>query len=370
MADVRILVAVMTAQRVREDVRRAVRDAEDPIAVHRAAAARLVEVVPFERWCGLVLDPATVMVTGGFHEQGLPVERIPRLLELDCDEDVNLLPALARSPLGVSTVHLATDGQPERSARYNEVLAPSGLGRELRAVLRERSLPWGGLVLLRETCAPDFTESELRLVAEAGREIASAIRHTLFLSELRHRDAPDVPGLVLFDGDEPEVVSESARRWFTDIDDGLVPGLGLPYVVVTIAGKARAAAGPVQARLRTREGRWITLHGERLDDRRVSVVVEPTRPYELAAVICDAYGLSAREREVARLAVNGCSNREIAETLWLSQWTVQDHLKKVFDKLDVHSRSELVSRLFFDQYVPRIMTDTPVGADGWFITTT
>ncbi len=46
---------------------------------------------------------------------------------------------------------------------------------------------------------------------------------------------------------------------------------------------------------------------------------------------------------------------------------MQDHLKKVFDKLDVHSRAELVSRLFFDQYVPRIMTETPVGSDGWFI---
>lgn len=357
-----------TPERIREDVRRAVRDADEPIAVHRAAAAQLSDAVPFDRWCGLVLDPATVMATGGYHEEGLPPERIPRLLEVECTDDANVLPTLARSPLGVSTIHMATGGRPQQSARYNEVLAPSGLGRELRAVLRERNVCWGGLVLLRETSAPDFTDAELRLVAEAGEEIARAIRHTLFLTELRHRDAPDVPGMVLFDGDEVVVVSESAKRWLADVDDGLAPGHGLPYVVLTVLGKARAAAAPVQARLRTREGRWITLHGERLDDRRASVVVEPTRPYELAAVICDAYGLSARERDVARLAVNGCSNREIAEALWLSQWTVQDHLKKVFDKLDVHSRVELVSRLFFDQYVPRIMTGTPVGSDGWFIT--
>lgn len=357
-----------TAESLCDDIRRLVREAEDPIAVHRAAAARLVDAVPFDRWCGLVVDPATVMATGGYHEEGLPPERIPRLLEVECTDDVNVLPALARSPSGVSTIDLATEGRPERSARYNDVLAPSGLGRELRAVLRERNVCWGGLVLLRETSAPDFTAAELRLVAEAGEEIARALRHSLLLSELRHRDAPDVPGLVLFDGDEVAVVSESARRWFADVDDGRVPEHGLPYVVVTVLGKARSAPHPVQARLRTREGRWITLHGERLDDRRVSVVVEPTRPYELAAVICDAYGLSARERDVARLVVSGCSNREIAETLWLSQWTVQDHLKKVFEKLDVHSRGELVSRLFFDQYVPRIMTETPVGADGWFIT--
>ena len=225
-------------------------------------------------------------------------------------------------------------------------------------MLRERSVCWGGLVLLRETSAPDFTDAELRIVAEAGAEIARAIRHTLFLSELRHRDAPDVPRMVLFDGDEVEVMSESARRWLADVEDGLAPGHGLR----TPSSRSSARRAPQPAPC----GAPAHLHGsmdhaarrERLDDRRVSVVVEPTRPYELAAVICDAYGLSARERDVARLAVNGCSNREIAETLWLSQWTVQDHLKKVFDKfdkfdkLDVHSRAELVSRLFFDQYAP------------------
>ena len=58
----------------------------------------------------------------------------------------------------------------------------------------------------------------------------------------------------------------------------------------------------------------------------------------------------------------------IIERLWLSPWTVQDYIKQLFSKLDVHSRSEFVNRMFFDQYVPRVMTSTPVGADGWFIT--
>jgi DNA-binding NarL/FixJ family response regulator len=51
--------------------------------------------------------------------------------------------------------------------------------------------------------------------------------------------------------------------------------------------------------------------------------------------------LSPREREVAELVVRGSSNRQIAEHLVLSPKTVETHLRKVFDKLGVASRTEV-----------------------------
>lgn len=52
-------------------------------------------------------------------------------------------------------------------------------------------------------------------------------------------------------------------------------------------------------------------------------------------------GLSAREREVADLVCDRLTNREIAERLVISEKTVERHLARIFQKLDVHSRVEV-----------------------------
>ncbi|HET7047918.1 MAG TPA: helix-turn-helix transcriptional regulator [Solirubrobacteraceae bacterium] len=51
--------------------------------------------------------------------------------------------------------------------------------------------------------------------------------------------------------------------------------------------------------------------------------------------------LTAQEAQVARLARDGLSNADIGERLFISQHTVAYHLRKIFNKLGIASRSEL-----------------------------
>ena len=69
-------------------------------------------------------------------------------------------------------------------------------------------------------------------------------------------------------------------------------------------------------------------------------------PGEILGLVCRAYGLSNRQRELVTLVAQGQETRAIAGQMVISRYTVQDHLKSIFDKIGVHSRLELLTRLF------------------------
>lgn len=61
------------------------------------------------------------------------------------------------------------------------------------------------------------------------------------------------------------------------------------------------------------------------------------------------YNLSEREKQVLQLLVNGYSYKMIASEMFIAIDTVRSHIKKIYEKLQVNSKSEAVAKAFKDK---------------------
>lgn len=92
-------------------------------------------------------------------------------------------------------------------------------------------------------------------------------------------------------------------------------------------------------------------------------MIEPAKPEEVAWLNVAAHGLSPREEEVVGLVVRGFSNRQISQSLYISENTVQRHLSNIFEKVGVRSRKELLKCLFFENLLPGMAASRPASGE-------
>lgn len=117
---------------------------------------------------------------------------------------------------------------------------------------------------------------------------------------------------------------------------------------------------PVRDLLTTLEKLWHNRQHETLNQLKINLSTEqianirsyiarlvlefapPTRQIESATRMVEP--LSRREMEVFKLLTQGCSDKKIAESLIIARETVHKHLKNIYEKLGVHSRTEAIAR--------------------------
>jgi DNA-binding CsgD family transcriptional regulator len=337
----------------------------DSFAFRREAAKRLCSLIALDEIWWWTTDPATGFFTS-FYSIDPPCEHdfaVCHRVHANefLEPDYNKFRVLARraSPAGVLSI--GTGGHPGRSARYRDILVPMGYEHELRLALVRGPTCWGGLTLLRTEEEPDFSEADARALTRLLDPLTEGLRIGIVLGAVMTDEVTDGPGLLLLDQDaRMSAATPAAERWLEELGRDTALG-GVPEVVRSVAAAAaqledEAAASGVapRARLRSRSGRWLVVHGSRVRERddEVAIIIEEAKPSEIAPIVIDAYGLSEREAELTRLVLQGFSTKEIASELHLSPYTVQDHLKSIFEKFAVRSRRELVARLFEHHYWP------------------
>jgi DNA-binding CsgD family transcriptional regulator len=352
-------------QRAREKIGRLAGQGLDLVRFWRASTEALTRAVPYDfAPCWFTLDPASLLVTSHFDE-GVPELPPQWMIREYYQDDVNKLVDVARSRRGISTLDEATGGDPTSSPRWHFNMTLGG-DQELIAALRTPvGEVWGALGLYREPGRPLFDDAELAFVRAVAPSLAEGARRALLVGEATDPEGPDAPGLlVLSQEGEVESATPGVERWLQDLPDGDWDAGRLPSAVRAVAGRAlRTAQHPDEpgqvavSRVLSRSGTWVVLHGASLvsgESHRVAVIVEPAHPARIAPLLMSAYGLTEREQEVTRLVLQGNSTTEIAERLVVSTHTVQQHLKSIFDKTGVRSRRDLVGKVFFAHYEPRL----------------
>ncbi|HEY5857283.1 MAG TPA: helix-turn-helix transcriptional regulator [Aldersonia sp.] len=350
--------------RVRGEIAHAAAEQLDWVSYSARMSAALRTVIPHERCCWHTVDPGTILFTGSVnHNIGCSGSWLAHY-EYEV-EDVDKWAFLARSGRLAGALSLDTHGDLSRSARHRSHEA-YGIGDELRVSLVTDGIYWGAASFLRNADQPWYTAEHVRAITALAPALATGLRRSmLHVVEAEATAEHYGPGVVVFDsGGNPQSVSPAAERWIEEIVE--VPPPSTPIeskVVQAIAARARAIApgtDPLElaarSRVRTRSGSWLLLYGTRLsgvEEGCTAVIIQPATPREIAPVIALAYGLSQRECHITALCIQGRSTKEMARVMSLSVYTIQDHMKSIFDKTGVRSRGELVGQIFLEHYAPR-----------------
>lgn len=322
------------------------------------ASALVHRVVPVDSSCWATFDPATTMITStvayALDEDAAALERF---LDLEYAHPGPLAFRTLKVERRVVAVLGEDDAHVPGAAeiRARDHLAPMGFTHELRWVIGTGDAAWGGVGMLRAR-GRAFSADERAFLEQVAPLLATGLR----ASSVRGRasaaklEVPaQGPAILVFERGELASATTEGRA-ILDALASLDRGAGgLPLVVRAVA-RAAATGATVSQRAWVPGYGPVTLRGAPLGAGNAVIALEPSRPGEIVSLVAEALALTARERDVVDGVLRGLSTKELAQSLCLSPYTVQDHLKSIFEKASVDSRRELVAEVFFGFAAPQL----------------
>jgi DNA-binding CsgD family transcriptional regulator len=323
----------------------------------------LAGAVPHDAACIGPVDPDSGLITGSV-KRNIGDELDAEFLEHEyVTDDVNLFRTLALREVPVGILADATGGDPRRSSRHRDMFVPHwSLDHELRASARTDGQAWAAVALYRNGRTSGFSPAEADFLARVAGSLALGVRAGLVTAAASATTTTTATGpavLVVEPDNSVSRLTPAAQDRVAELGGSGWGALPTPVAAITSAARAlgdgRRGTVP-RLRVRTAAGQWLLVHAAPLaardgGGRQVVVTVEEARPPEIVPLVVAAFGLTGRERDVVARVLHGDSTQQIGRALHLSPYTVQDHLKAVFEKVGVGSRRELVARVYVDHYL-------------------
>ena len=347
------MVTERARRRCRERIEQLAESSLDSESLRREAIAELKLAIGFERYCVPLADPETEVVYAGVAETD-HIQELPRLLFHDASlGEPNNGTALARGRVRAGRLSGVTHGELARSRRWSESLERFGTGDELRVIARDERGIWGRFDLWRDRDDRPFDSADDKLLEDVAVHLGRALRRTAVAVRDTPPATPLEAGVLLVDeGLRPLGGTPPTWEWFQTLNPARIPYAdGVPSLVWAAIGRLAAIergedrGRPARIRIRAADGNWAVIEAARMQGMpgTFAVTIHPAGVREVLGIICRAYGLTAREREVVELIAEGLDTNDIAKRLYISPYTVQDHLKSTFEKVGVNSRLQLLT---------------------------
>jgi len=335
-----------------ERIDRICHESGDAQGLRVALLDEIRQVVTFDAHAWLLTDPETEVGCSPLAE--VPwFSELPRQIRLKYLTEVNRWTHIE----SVALLSLTSGGKLERSLVWRELLKDYDVSDVASIVFRDRYGCWAFMELWRIGGEP-FDEQEAESLKAIVPLITGALRRAN-ASTFR----PD-PSLALATGPVVLMLSpdlevkgqtpdtEKYLRLLLPSDDARRPVPAAAYNVGAQLAALEAGVDhhPARARVHLADGIWLTLRAARIAEGSdptggdIAVTIQRSSPGERLDVFARASGLTPRETELLTHLATGIDTRKIATRMSVSENTVQDHLKAIFDKTATRSRNSLLAR--------------------------
>jgi DNA-binding CsgD family transcriptional regulator len=346
--------------RAREQILQVCAGGADARTLRLEVLAVLRRAIGFDAYVWLVTDPETSV--GSAPLADVPcLPELPRLIRLKYLTPVNRWTSMITP---VASLRQATGGDLARSLIWRDLLSRYQVGDIATSVCRDRFGCWAFLDLWRMQQGPSFATKELEFLHSITGPLTTALRHSQ--AAAFGADPADPVGrqpsagpVVLLLSPALEVRSQTPQtqrylQLLVPPDTAAMPPVPAGAYNVgaqLLANEAGVDRNPPVARVHLGGGYWLTLRADRMDsaqpaaERDIAVSIETTDSGGRLSLFTRACGLSSREAELLGHVVAGASTRDIAQLMFVSQNTVQDHLKSIFTKTGTRTRRALLARV-------------------------
>ncbi|MGN4127017.1 helix-turn-helix transcriptional regulator [Lysinibacillus sphaericus] len=317
----------------------------------------LQQHVDFDAYCCTLTDCHTLFSVGAVTEHSVDAIH-HKIMSLEYDStDINNYEYLVQSGQLIGRLSDATNNHLSQSLRFIEVLQPNGFSDEIRAALMFQGQCYGFLTLFKKAnnTQPLFQDVELAqvtmLISVMG-EALKAYHHLIIEERILYEDGEK--GIIIFDK-ELSVISINAKasKMLSILrKNERLTQCQIPKPIQAICAKLLADKLNTNTSLLVpiKDTGYIAIRASFVmtssNEQQLAIFLNEASSKEMLAFLITAYNLTSREKEVVFEVIKGIPTKEIAYNLAISNYTVQDHLKLIFQKVNVSNRNELVWKIF------------------------